>query len=105
MNPVSLIVLATTTLVIYVRALIEDRREKQRLADELEAARSVQQVLIPEEIPSIAGFAIQSIYLPAGEVGGDFFQILPLRDDGVLVVIGDVSGKGCQPAMTMYRCW
>ena len=101
LNPVSLIVLATTTLVIYVRALIEDRREKQRLADELEAARSVQQVLIPEEIPSIAGFAIQSIYLPAGEVGGDFFQILPLKDDGVLVVIGDVSGKGMPAAMTV----
>jgi serine phosphatase RsbU (regulator of sigma subunit) len=101
LNPVSLIVLATTTLVIYVRALIEDRREKRRLADELEAARSVQQVLIPEEIPSIAGFAIQSIYLPAGEVGGDFFQILPVKDDGVLIVIGDVSGKGMPAAMTV----
>jgi len=100
-NPFSLIILATATLAIYVRALIEDRREKQRLSAELEAARSVQQVLIPEEIPSIAGFAIQSIYLPAGEVGGDFFQILPIEDGGVLVAIGDVSGKGMPAAMTV----
>jgi serine phosphatase RsbU (regulator of sigma subunit) len=71
------------------------------MAAELEAARSVQQVLIPEEIPAIHGFAIQSVFKPAGEVGGDFFQIVPARNGGVLVVIGDVSGKGLPAAMTV----
>jgi len=72
-----------------------------RAENELEAARAVQQVLIPDEIPSVPGFKIESSYQPAGEVGGDFFQILPLIGGGVLVVIGDVSGKGMPAAMTV----
>ena len=66
-----------------------------------EAARAVQQVLIPDEIPSVPGFKIESVYRPAGQVGGDFFQILPATGGGVLVVIGDVSGKGMPAAMTV----
>ncbi len=93
------------TLGIFVRDLIRDRREKQRMAAELEAGRAVQQILIPEETPTIAGFSIQSVYKPFGEVGGDFFQVLPIKSDGgaggVLVIIGDVSGKGMPAAMTV----
>ena len=100
-TPAAIILLGGATLVIYVRDLIDDRREKQRMSAELEAARSVQQVLIPEEIPTIPGFSIQAVYKPFGEVGGDFFQILPLPDGAVLVVIGDVSGKGMPAAMTV----
>src|SRR5208282_3601552 len=59
----------------------------------------------PEEIPTIPGFNIQSVYKPFGEVGGDFFQVLPVKSDrgagGVLVIIGDVSGKGMPAAMTV----
>jgi len=101
LTPAAIILLGVATLVIYVRDLIQDRREKLRMSAELEAARSVQQVLIPDEIPAIPGFKIQSIYKPAGEVGGDFFQILPVADGGVLMVIGDVSGKGMPAAMTV----
>jgi serine phosphatase RsbU (regulator of sigma subunit) len=57
--------------------------------------------LIPDEIPNVPGFRIESVYKPAGEVGGDFFQILPIEDNGLLVVIGDVSGKGIPAAMTV----
>jgi hypothetical protein len=96
---VTLTSLGTVTLAIFVRDLIRDRAEKQRLAAELAASRAVQQVLIPEQVPEIAGFAIRSVYEPYGEVGGDFFQILPLADGGVLIAIGDVSGKGMQAAM------
>lgn len=77
------------------------RRDEQRLASELEAARAVQQVLVPEEIPEVAGLAIECVYRPAGEVGGDFFQVIGLKDKGVLAVIGDVSGKGMPAAMTV----
>jgi hypothetical protein len=77
------------------------RRDEERLKNELEAARAVQQVLVPEEIPTIPGFAIDAVYHPAGEVGGDFFQIIPASSGGVLVVIGDVSGKGMPAAMTV----
>ncbi|HUN83041.1 MAG TPA: PP2C family protein-serine/threonine phosphatase [Terracidiphilus sp.] len=72
-----------------------------RAETELEAARAVQQVLIPDEIPSLPGFKIESAYRPAGQVGGDFFQILPTTDGGALIVIGDVSGKGMPAAMTV----
>ncbi len=91
--------LGVATLVIFVRDLIRDRREKQRMAAELEAGRAVQHVLIPNDIPAIPGFNIQAVYKPFGEVGGDFFQILPIETGGVLVVIGDVSGKGMPAAM------
>jgi Stage II sporulation protein E (SpoIIE) len=96
--------LTAAVLAIFVRDLIRDRREKERMAAELEAGRAIQQVLIPEETPAIAGFNIQSVYKPYGEVGGDFFQVLPVKSDsggGVLVIIGDVSGKGMPAAMTV----
>lgn len=91
--------LGTVTLAILVRDLIRDRDEKQRLAAELAASRAVQQVLIPDQAPTIPGFRIQSMYRPFGEVGGDFYQILPRADGTVLVAIGDVSGKGVPAAM------
>jgi serine phosphatase RsbU (regulator of sigma subunit) len=75
--------------------------ERAALAGEMRAARTVQQVLIPEAIPSVPGFATESVYKPAGEVGGDFFQILPTASGGVLIAIGDVSGKGMPAALTV----
>ena len=77
------------------------RRDEERLAAELESARAVQQVLIPTEIPTVSGFNLQCVYLPAGHVGGDFFQIIPIASGGLLIGIGDVSGKGMPAAMTV----
>jgi len=76
-------------------------RKRDALRAEFEAARVVQQVLVPQENPPIAGLRIESVYKPAGEVGGDFYQILPTSAGGVLIVIGDVSGKGMPAAMTV----
>jgi hypothetical protein len=76
-------------------------REEERAAAELEAARTVQQILVPEEVPTIPGFSIQAVYQPAGQVGGDFYQVLPTPNGGLLAVIGDVSGKGLPAAMTV----
>jgi hypothetical protein len=75
------------------------RREEERLQGEFEAARQVQQILVPETGASIPGFAIESIYLPAETVGGDFFQQIPDNHGGVLIVVGDVAGKGLPAAM------
>ena len=83
------------------RYSLESRRQQNLLEQEMRNARVVQQILVPETIPSVSGFTIQSVYKPAGEVGGDFFQILPLIGGGVLTVIGDVSGKGMPAAMTV----
>jgi hypothetical protein len=90
-----------TMLLFLVLRTIGIARERTQAAAELEAARTVQQVLIPEDAPSVPGFSIHSVYKPAGQVGGDFFQILPLSGGGVLAVIGDVSGKGMPAAMTV----
>jgi len=73
--------------------------DEQRSAAEISAARSVQALLIPTQLPSNRNFMLESAYLPAHGVGGDFFQVLPLKDDSLLIVVGDVSGKGLQAAM------
>ena len=88
-------------LAILVLRFARTRRDEERFKAELEAARTVQQVLIPEEIPAIPGLALECIYKPAGQVGGDFFQILPTPNNGALIVIGDVSGKGMPAAMAV----
>ncbi len=88
-------------LIFLVQRTVRIARERSQAAAELDAARTVQHVLIPDEIPTIPGFILQSVYKPAGQVGGDFFQILPLQSGGVLLVIGDVSGKGLPAAMTV----
>jgi phosphoserine phosphatase RsbU/P len=71
-----------------------------RLRVEFAAAREVQQRLVPAALPPIDRFQIEAAYLPAQEVGGDFYQVLPRKDGSTLIVIGDVSGKGLKAAMT-----
>jgi hypothetical protein len=80
------------------RFTIASRRE-ERWESALEAARQVQNLLLPEAIPQIEGFAIDCVYRPADAVGGDFFQILPCGDGNLLIVVGDVAGKGLPAAM------
>lgn len=86
---------------IFLLRFVRTRSDEERYKNELEAARAVQQVLVPEEIPTVPGFELDSVYKPAGQVGGDFFQIIPTPNGGVLVAIGDVSGKGMPAAMTV----
>jgi serine phosphatase RsbU (regulator of sigma subunit) len=63
------------------------------------AARQVQQVILPDPHQSFPGYVVDSAYKPARDVGGDFFQILPVEEGGLLFVIGDVAGKGLPAAM------
>ena len=86
--------------VMLLRRFIQAQALKEQWKMEIEQARQVQQVLIPHELPQVSGLTIESEYRPAREVGGDFFQILPLETPGtVLVVVGDVTGKGMQAGM------
>ncbi|MGA8043985.1 MAG: PP2C family protein-serine/threonine phosphatase [Terracidiphilus sp.] len=98
--------LVTVCVLVGLLALLfrEQRQvtqERAMLAGEMQAARAVQEVIIPDAIPSVPGLRIESVYKSAGEVGGDFFQILPTAAEGVLIVIGDVSGKGMPAALTV----
>ena len=74
--------------------------EHARAIAELDAAREIQQRLVPQSIPVFKGCRIEAAYLPAEEVGGDFYQILSLPDGCVVIAVGDVSGKGLKAAMT-----
>jgi sigma-B regulation protein RsbU (phosphoserine phosphatase) len=75
-------------------------REQARSAAELNAAREIQQRLVPASLPAVPGYTIEAAYFPANEVGGDFYQVLAQPDGGTLIFVGDVSGKGLKAAMT-----
>jgi hypothetical protein len=87
-------------LIIFFRFL-HVQRDQEHATNELAAARSVQELLIPREKPATPGFEVDSIYEPAHEVGGDFFHVQTIGFDGILVVIGDVAGKGLKAAMSV----
>jgi len=94
----SLLLVCAIVYALY-RYMLEQGQRQGVMVQEYRNARAVQQVLIPENAPDIPGYVIHSVYKPYGEVGGDFFQIMPLAAGGVMVVIGDVSGKGMPAAM------
>ncbi|HTU51149.1 MAG TPA: PP2C family protein-serine/threonine phosphatase [Acidobacteriaceae bacterium] len=85
--------------VLLLRRFLHGQREREQWKLEIEQARQVQQMLIPEALPQIPGLTIESEYRPARVVGGDFFQIIEGNDDSVLIILGDVSGKGLKAAM------
>jgi hypothetical protein len=92
--------LLAIVLIIFFRFL-RIHRDRERASSELAAARSVQELMIPREKADTPGFEVDSVYKPANEVGGDFFHIESTADGGLLVVIGDVAGKGLKAAMNV----
>jgi hypothetical protein len=99
LNGAATILSLTIITVLLLRRFLNSQREREQFRQEIEQARQVQHVLIPEAIPAVPGFTLESEYRPAQQVGGDFFQMLPDDDGSVLAVIGDVSGKGLKAAM------
>jgi len=87
-------------VIIFVRFL-RIHHEQERASGELAAARSVQELMIPREKVATPGYEVDSVYNPANEVGGDFFHVDTTPDGGVLVILGDVAGKGLQAAMNV----
>ena len=99
LDNVSGILFALSLAVIMVLRSTSMSRRQAQLEGELAAAQQVQQVLLPEQVEAVPGFVVESVYQPAQQVGGDFFQILPAGDGGLLLVVGDVAGKGLPAAM------
>jgi len=100
-NIIDTLVMASLGMILVWRS-IRTSQQQTRTESELEAAREIQQLILPDTIESaksIAGFAIDSVYKPAQQVGGDFYQILPDAHGGLLLIIGDVAGKGMPAAM------
>jgi stage II sporulation SpoE-like protein len=81
----------------HVRRIAE--RERQRV--ELETARRIQSSILPELPPRLAGVDIAHAYLPASEVGGDFYDVLALEDGRLAVAVGDVAGHGVSSGLIM----
>jgi sigma-B regulation protein RsbU (phosphoserine phosphatase) len=77
--------------------------EKQRLVKDLEFARTIQESFLPQKTPEVSGYAFSSHYTPAQEVGGDFYDFIPLDRDRIGIAVGDVSGKGVPAALFMAR--
>lgn len=75
--------------------------ERERVAQELKVAHLVQQEFLPHELPDLPGWHIAAFYRSAREVGGDFYDVIPLSEDGVGIAIGDVTDKGAPAALLM----
>lgn len=86
--------------VLLLRRLLQSLKRQRQMALDVKQAQEVQRVILPEQRISVAGFAVESEYRPAREVGGDFFQMISNEEDGsLLIVAGDVTGKGLQAGM------
>jgi serine phosphatase RsbU (regulator of sigma subunit) len=85
---------------LLLRRLLRTVRRQRLMELDVKQAQEVQRVILPEPIATLPGLDIASEYRPAREVGGDFFQILPHPSNGsMLIVAGDVAGKGLQAGM------
>lgn len=107
-NPISPGIIAGALLLISIVCAVyiqyrEDQRRQIELAREFSNARELQRMLIPETQHATPGFALTSSYCPALQVGGDFFQLIPVdRGSGAaLLVLGDVSGHGLKAALSV----
>jgi hypothetical protein len=100
LGTISTILSLLVITVMLLRRFVLSQRMKEQWKIEIQQARHIQELLIPKKLPKVRGLQIQSEYRPMREVGGDFFQVLPANTpDSVLVVVGDVTGKGLQAGM------
>lgn len=84
-----------------VREQEAEAATRQRFEQELEVARLIQQNFLPKELPDLPGWQVSAYYRPAREVGGDFYDVIPLPDGRVAFVVGDVTDKGVPAALVM----
>jgi steroid delta-isomerase-like uncharacterized protein len=78
-----------------------EAQERERIEQELQVARQIQQELLPESLPELDGWRIATYYGPAREVGGDFYDFLELSSGRLGLVVGDATGHGMPAALVM----
>jgi sigma-B regulation protein RsbU (phosphoserine phosphatase) len=83
--------------------LYRSEAEKIKLERDLDLARKIQQGLLPKKIPAIKGLDISGEMIPAMQVGGDYYDLIPIGEDKLFVVVGDVSGKGLSASLYMTK--
>jgi serine phosphatase RsbU (regulator of sigma subunit) len=84
-----------------VREQEAEVRERERMQQELEVARLIQQQFLPHELPDLPGWDVAAYYKPARAVGGDFYDFIELPDGQIGIVVGDVTDKGVPAALVM----
>lgn len=77
--------------------------EKIKIERDLDLARKIQQGLLPKSIPNVSGLDISGEMIPAMQVGGDYYDLIPLSDTKLFVAVGDVSGKGLSASLYMTK--
>ena len=93
LNTIALQAAAAIENALLCAEMVESARERAAYAAELQAASTVQQLLLQSASQVTPGFEVESVYLPASEVGGDFFFVAPAPDGSITAVVGDVSRK------------
>jgi predicted ester cyclase len=93
--------MGTIGLKLRGQRLEQEIRERERVEQELEVARTIQQASLPKEVPTLEGWRIAPFYQPAREVGGDFYDFFELEDGRLGLVVGDATGKGVPAALVM----
>lgn len=83
------------------RRLLQEEIEKQKLEEEIELAKQIQQNLLPSEIPKSEVFEIAAINIPSKQVGGDYFDVIRTGKNRLITSIADVSGKGIPASLLM----
>ncbi len=81
--------------------LFQEALEKQRMEEELHIAHSIQQGLLPSELPKLLNYDVAALNVPSREIGGDYFDVIPIVDQVYGITIADVSGKGAGAALLM----
>lgn len=89
---------------LYNAIIYSEANEKKRLDHDLEIARDIQRILLPDQSPVIAGFEISGINIPARQVSGDYFDYIRVDENRLGVAIADVSGKGVPASLIMAIC-
>lgn len=85
-----------------IQQLMQEQGEKERLEEELRIARQIQMSLLPAQgVAGLPGVRVAALCLPAAEVGGDYYDLLPLGETRMGVLVADVSGKGTSAALYM----
>jgi serine phosphatase RsbU (regulator of sigma subunit)/anti-sigma regulatory factor (Ser/Thr protein kinase) len=84
-----------------VREQEAEARTRERLEQELQVARLIQQNFLPKQLPELPGWQVAAFYRPARAVGGDFYDFIELDDGNIAVLVGDVTDKGVPAALVM----
>jgi serine phosphatase RsbU (regulator of sigma subunit) len=95
------VALILMVLGLAIRRFLQSKARQREMTADLEQAQEVQHLLVPDDLPQMPGYRVEGTNLPASQVGGDFYQVIPSANGGLIVLLGDVSGKGLRAAMVV----